>query len=272
MSGYFARLVQRASGAEQRNHATPAVRAAQASSDTHDPFEATAPVGPPPQSSVPFGSREAPKEIPASHTRSELHRVPVQRASPQAQSSIEPRRESGPVAPQPTLAPKTYPPDHDRVPQAKDFASKERKVPQLVERAVVEREITHEILQPAPNATVPDVQPISPVEPGKPRFEPALTQPEKPAAAPFPPLGIPVLAAPELRAPLEPLKPQKQAIPAPAVALPEEPRLVIGRMQIDVIPAAPAAPPPRVSASPGRRAAPTEGAALSRLQFGLAQM
>jgi hypothetical protein len=118
----------------------------------------------------------------------------------------------------------------------------------LVERAVVEREITHEILQPAPNATVPDVQPISPVEPGKPRFEP------------------------ELRAPLEPLKPQKQAIPAPAVALPEEPRLVIGRMQIDVIPAAPAAPPPRVSASPRRRSAPTDGAAPSRLQFGLAQM
>ncbi len=258
MSGYFTRLVQRASGAEQRNHATPAVHGAQVSSDTHDPFEANAPVGPPPVSSVHVGSREAPQEIPA-------------RAALQARPSIEPRRESESIAPQPALAPKSVALHQDRVPQAKDLTSKEQKVSQLVERKVVEREVTRELLQRAPNAAVPEVQPISPVELSKPSLDRALPQPEKPAPAPFPPAQIPVLAASELRPPLEPLKPQKQAIPAPAVVPREEPRLVIGRMQVEVIPVAPAAPP-RVSAQPRRRSAPTEGTAPSRLQFGLAQM
>jgi len=271
MSGYFTRLVQRASGAEQRNHATPAVHGAQVSSDTHDPFEANAPVGPPPVSSVHVGSREAPQEIPAPRSRPESREVSLPRAALQARPSIEPRRESESIAPQPALAPKSVALHQDRVPQAKDLTSKEQKVSQLVERKVVEREVTREVLQRAPNAAVPEVQPISPVELSKPSLDRALPQPEKPAPAPFPPAQIPVLAASELRPPLEPLKPQKQAIPAPAVVPREEPRLVIGRMQVEVIPVAPAAPP-RVSAQPRRRSAPTEGTAPSRLQFGLAQM
>ncbi len=249
MSGYFTRLVQRASGAEQRNHATPAVHGAQVSSDTHDPFEANAPVGPPPVSSVHVGSREAPQEIPAPRSRPESREVSLPRAALQARPSIEPRRESESIAPQPALAPKSVARHQDRV----------------------EREVTRELLQRAPNAAVPEVQPISPVELSKPSLDRALPQPEKPAPAPFPPAQIPVLAASELRPPLEPLKPQKQAIPAPAVVPREEPRLVIGRMQVEVIPVAPAAPP-RVSAQPRRRSAPTEGTAPSRLQFGLAQM
>jgi hypothetical protein len=274
MNRYFARLVQRAAGVEHKTHAAPPPppSPAPAGSDARDPFEAVAPLEPAPAS--------APAAVPhAEHPESTTRNTPQepQSLSTPALAPPSPQRVKLPVSAETAVNPPIHP---QLVPRA-ELAAPSRgtqppekpKPAEVVEHTRVERETVREIvrgasdkplnpvLMPAPPSRVTRT-PDKPPAPVKPTL---VQQPAAPAPERFTPQARPALQR-------ETPKMTPDPRPAPAPAPRQEPRLVIGRMQVEVVPASPPAQaPPRVIHR--RPAAPRASSTNpSQLHFGLGQM
>jgi hypothetical protein len=269
MSRYFARLVQRTLGAERTSLAAPSTSPARTSAEAGDPFEATAPMetAPPAQ---PTG-RVLPERIEPARPAVQL---PAEAAAPQVRTpsveaalyGSEPEAQEAPriIAPAPVAPPVTPAP----------LQARETQPREIVEHTRVEHELRKEI--------VPAVHPAMPLPP---RSTAATPERESSAAENPPPVPVPLIRnlqevvramepRNELRAlqPLDPMRSGPITEPQTAAAQREEPRLVIGRMQIEVVPAAPPATPvaPRATRRSRTGAVPTT--AISQVQFGLGQM
>lgn len=271
MSRYFARLMQRAAGVQQKTQAAPPPSSAPAGSAVHDPFETVAPLEPGPASPL----QETP---PAEHPESTAPRAPAELRdlSTPAMAPTLPQpvrlaaRAEGPVNPQP-IQPQLAPRAEAPAPAREAQSLEQRQPAEVVERTSIERETVREIVHHVSDKPLKPV--LLPAPPN--RVTPASEKTPAPPAMPVlvqQPTG-PVLerVAPEPRPALEPSNMARDPRPAPGPAPRQEPRLVIGRMEVEVIPSAPVpVAQPRVMHR--RPAAPRASSAPSQLHFGLGQM
>jgi hypothetical protein len=271
MSGYFARLVQRASGMEQQTHAAPSPHAAPAASVAHDPFESVAPLEPSPAPSLPLISHSERQEPIAPLVSPVSQDLPVPALAPPGTPLIAPRVASEHAAPPQPIVPNIPSLAEDRIVSPKSDARQGTGTPPLLEHTLVEHEITREILQPVAHVPLPVAPPTPLAEVPKHDLEKPPARPEKLAPPPRPSALLPPHEAPEMLRPIEPMKTERNVPPAPAAIPREEPRLVIGRIQVEVVPTAPGVPPKPRSGS-RMRVPSRETAAPSRLHFGLGQM
>jgi len=272
MSNYLTRLVRRASGAEQKGYATPTVPAAETAADTRDPFEATAPIGQYPASSTPLVSHQTIPGLPARAPEPVWHGVPPPSAPSETRPSVEARPPDAASHPPEPPGFRSVAISPERVRPSADSRRETKEVTRFEERKIVEREIKHETSQSAPNVVVPGALPARAAEPPTPAVDRKVPELDQPAPALVPPSEASAPMARESNVVLEPVKPRHEAIPPPLAVAREELRLVIGRMQVEVVPLPPAVPAPRASVTPQRRSAFAETASPARLEFGLAQM
>lgn len=270
MSGYFARLVQRAAGVQQKTQAAPPPSSAPAGSVVHDPFETVAPLEPGPAS-----PRQ--ETAPAEHPESTAPRAPAEPRdlSTPAMAPTLPQpvrlaaRAEGPVHPQP-IQPQLAPRAEAPAPAAEAQPHEQPQPGEIVEHTRTEHETVREIIHHAPDKPLKPVLLPAPPGPVTPAQE-KPAQPVKPGLVEQPTGPVLERVAPEPRPALEPAKMARDPRPAPAPEPRQEPRLVIGRMQVEVVPSAPPVPaPPRVIHR--RPAAPRASSTPSQLHFGLGQM
>ncbi len=265
MSRYLARLVGRA----QPPALAPAPPSAAGPRVAEDPFEATAPLAlaaPPPPAlpaPVPLPSGQAPSVPPRAPSLPEL-------AAPRAHETVETLH----GRPMPTVEPRpSRPAATPRAAERPPIAPAPSAPPPvaLATEARVKRE-PHAEAGPV-RLGPPLPPPVTPIvvertsQPLLPREDAALAE----AAAELTP-AWPV--AETTRREPRPLAPPPSVTPAPVGQEPDGPRLVIGRMRVDVV----AAPSPAPAAAPAvrivERPAPAERAPTLRssLRFGLGQM
>jgi hypothetical protein len=278
MSRYFARLVQRAAGVESKAHAAPPPSSSSSSSsrpagsDTHDPFEAVAPLEPAsasPRAASPQAERP---ESTARNTPQAPQDLSTPALAPPAPQPVKlPVRAETAVNPpvQPQLVPRVEPAAPSRETQPAEKA----EPAEVVEHTRVERETVREIVREASDKPLKPV--LVPAPPSRitptPERPPA---PVKPALVQQPVAALSERVTPEARTALQKETPRMtpDPRPAPAPAPRQEPRLVIGRMQVEVVASAPPVQaPPRVIHR--RPAAPrASSTSPSQLHFGLGQM
>jgi len=262
MSRYFARLVQRAAGAEQKTHAAPPPSSSSmpAGSDAHDPFEAAAPLEPAPASPRQSAQRQDLSTPAIAPPLTQPASLPV-RAEPPIDSPLT----------QPQLAPRAEGPAPPRETQPFEQA----EPAEIVEHTRIERETVREILhqdsdKPLKSVLAPPapsrMTPVAERPPAQPVMTARIQQPAAPALEPVAPESRP---APEKAAAR--MTPMPDARPAPEPGPHPEPRLVIGRMQVEVLAAAPV-PQAQPRVIQRRAAAPHAPSAPSQLHFGLGQM
>jgi hypothetical protein len=235
MSGYLARLVQRASGRGLTASASPVAHAPQPVGDSRDPFEVTAPLAPatpPPVSAVPRDFTESP-------VRAKSPDVPPDRV-PYIESRPASDFEPPPLSPEP----RTIPP-----PQVSASPESFRDSP----------------ITPAPRVEARRTERLAP------NVETSLAKPERLTPAHPPILNSPAPLTPRAPVRIEPVRKERPAPPPPIAQPTDEPRLVIGQMKVEIIPAAPT-PPPRASSRSRPHIQPARSAASPRAQFGLGQM
>lgn len=260
MSRYFARLVERASGATAKAQVARPARSIPAASDTSDPFETALPDTPaarpaaaiPPRAEGPLAAARKSGE-PVSPVRPQ-ETLKTPKSSSHSDQPARPEPAKLKPLPSPPAAPVTPP----------DRASPEMiEQPPMLEHTRMEPEGVRQSMAPAP---VPSAAPEAP----------ARLVPEKPAAqavTPFvspEPVEVPrPRADPEPRVRLEPAKTAPVAPTAPAPA--PEPRLVIGRLNVEVVPVAPVRAQPTPVAAPSRPSS-RRTSSPAHLPFGLGQM
>jgi hypothetical protein len=258
MSGFFARLAARAAGMAPQAAVAPPVAAPMSGQPTDagsDPFEATAVDG-----VIPAPSHPAPP--PALHTVAPVHSDVV------------------PPAPDPWAGPAVQQPDSD--PERDEVAEREHVTappkriaePRIVAALPTPMPPRERVTPPPATLVVPAVQP-PPIVAGEPA-SPAMRSPEsrqEPIRVESGFAAPPALAmSRDTVATAVPLEPP-EAIRLPAMPPPAPPRLVIGRMRVDVIPTAPAATPSPVAPAGERRTARGGVSARgSSLHVGLGQM
>jgi hypothetical protein len=272
VSRYFARLIARAAGPAAPHPHAPAKQTA----GMEDPFEATAPL-------------ETPLSAPVSAPPAPVLPQPATVATPSAPPALEQRGASSTPVARPGIEPPRKAPPPLRaadaaVPSTKEAADVDAaeqpipRPPRTVETTRIEREVVIR----------PDERPTVSAGPAP------ATREEQPASAPQPiriekettrEREVRVIreaaTREELTAPRPALKPsiepRAREDRPPAPITPEShaaPRLVIGRMNVEVVPAAPPVPvrqpPVRVASRPAgpRRDAP----APAHLSVGLGQM
>ena len=270
MSGYFARLVQRASGREQRTSAIPVLHSSRPGSDAHDPFEATAPLefhSAPRAPEQPVSARE---QITASFVPAEIPLKPISQTAPtppEMERPVIPRQAGEPVPIPPTIAR----PAEDRMPAVVNNLQQDTEIRNPGKPPVIEHQIVTERLRPLQPPSMPPAVPhVAIPRPPVLAVAYSASPPEKPSPTPQPALQLNQPAVLKERQPLDPVQAPHIVAPAPLPEKLEEPRMVIGRMHVEVVPTAPVPPPRRIS---GRRlSAPREIGPSSRLHFGLGQM
>ena len=235
MSSYLARLVQRASGRGLTASASPAGHALQPAGDSRDPFEVAAPLAPATRPSVNAVARD----FTESPVRAKSPDVPQDRA-PYIESRPVSHFEPPPLSPEP----RSIPP-----PQASPSPAPFRVSP----------------ITPAPRVEVRRTEGLAP------NVEKSLAKPERLTPAPPPNLNSPAPLTPRAPIRIEPVRKEPPAPPPPIVQPADEPRLVIGQMKVEIIPAAPTRPP-RASSRPRPRTQSAGSAAAPRSEFGLGQM
>jgi hypothetical protein len=171
---------------------------------------------------------------------------------------------------QPQLVPRAEP----AAPSRETQPPEKPELAEVIEHTRVEHETVREIVREASDKPLKPV--LVPAPPSRvtptPERPPA---PVKPVLVQQPEATVPERATTEARPTLkkEPLKMTPDPRPAPTPAPRQEPRLVIGRMQVEVVPSAPPVQaPPRVI---HRRPAATRASSSStpsQLHFGLGQM
>jgi len=232
MSGYLARLVERASGKSLTGTASPAVHAPQPVGDSRDPFESTA--------------LPSPAMLPPVGAAREFTESPVQASSPE-------------VAQDRAQHPEPRPPSR----WASVPASTSLPLPQApASLAPFERKAIRQVPQTA-MPVPPEPLTARPAELAGPIVEKTPAKLEK-LAPPPPLLSPPVLGS------SEPLRTVRPTPPPPVAQAADEPRLVIGQMRVEIIPAA--VTPPRASSRPRSRSRSAGSASSSRSEFGLGQM
>jgi hypothetical protein len=214
--GYFQRLMGRAVG-EPARRVTPAAPAVQLGSDAADPFEAVAPM-----------PEAAPRATPPAPIVGERHVV------------TETVRELAPVIAAPVIVPAAVPAPRISPPDVTEASSVSPIVAVAASPTVATPSspaVTHELpplRPPAERETVverwlaPAPSPLVPREPPSPLLAPATAPAAKPA-----PVTPPTSAAP---LPITPHVPP----PAPPPPIDRRPSLAIGRLVVEVMPAAPA--------------------------------
>lgn len=261
MNGYLTRLVQRASGRGLTASASPAAHTQQPVGDARDPFESTAPLPP----ATPAPSNAVPRNLTESPVRSkwpDMRQVPPQHMEPRPRFHFEP--------PSLSLEPRSIPAPQATASPGAVHDSPVTPALRVVEHTIVERETVRQVSQaeklvPPEPVEAPRAEPLAPIEaksPGK---------PERLTPVPPPILNSPAPLKPQAPVRIEPVRKERPASPPPITRPREEPRLVIGQMKVEIIPAAPP-PPPRASSRQRPRSQSAGSAVSSRFQFGLGQM
>jgi hypothetical protein len=268
MTRYFARLVQRTLGIERTALAAPATFEARTRTEAGDPFEATAALEltPPVQRPGQLPAERIEPARPASHLPVEIGSPPVR---PPSVDAGAPLTELPAQAEPPRITPASEAP---RAAQAA-LEVKETQRREVVEHTRIDHELRRETARVTPDieALPPRVSSIPEREPKEVKTPQALAVPSKVEPQVFVPVMPPEGRTESVR-PLEPLRSEPSPSPPVSPAQREEPRLVIGRMEIDVVTAAPPAalPVPRAPRPRGSSSAPTSS--VSQVQFGLGQM
>jgi hypothetical protein len=268
MSGYFARLVTRAAG----NVGAIAPTTSRPPAESGDPFEATAPL----ETAPARASELEPVPVPLSQTGTAAamalptpaKQAPsvlreVRSTASEPARLVEPRMDALVAPPSPPAPPpedietSANPWPHVPEPPRRDPSP---DAPMVAEPAKV---------APALPPTAPRVEePARNENAEKPEREPALIEPRQQPVMPVPAPQPLARAVPQT---LEPQRTERTTAPPQPE---QEPRLVIGRMRVDVLPApAPPTRPPQPVQVVERTAAPQHAPSLpSQLRFGLGQM
>ncbi len=272
MSGYFARLVQRASGVHQQAAAEPVPATTPGRSEAADPFETAAPSQPTASPSPPLRYSPQAERLPAVSASPEPKDVAALEPVPLAPRPMEPRPAAEPASPSPQpLAPRPAPRIEESPPGIEGRVTEPDETPRTAERQIIEREIRHEVVKLDARAPVP-LNPVVPrAEIPKIKPEKAPVQVQEPVTSAERTTPSAVTTTVEVHRPLEPARGGPVAPAAPLNAPPETPRLVIGRMQVDVVPTPPPTLPRPRQNFRARRAA-REASPTTRAHFGLGQM
>jgi hypothetical protein len=269
MSRYLSRLVTRAAGAVVPASIAPGPRRDMSASTSDDPFEATAPLALTPPAPPPTPGPIAPAPSAAPSTASEIA-APISSPPPPVQSIIPvPGGEMPPVIPL-TVTPPQHPLPLQRAIEPENVAAATvlarplAIVPKRIMEHIEKRDDAPVTLAPPPPPVVSHLT-ESPARVELPQAQHAVARVEPEPITPLPPVMVR-----DLQPMLAPLRPEPVVIPPPA---PEPPRLVIGRLRVDVMPIPAPATPQDVRVIESRQSAAGRSMAPSSpLRFGLGQM
>jgi hypothetical protein len=263
MSRYFSRLAARATAGVAPASSIPGLQR-QASADTlHDPFEAMAPLDPT------LSTPAFPQRLPEASLAPSLMTPPdVASQAPPLVRRVAPVQttETSPAVPQTIALPVPRPALSQPAAERGDVLAVTSPMQTL------RPPMAHEPVQVSPLVLPPTVPHVmartahneEPPPRGPERRVKSYAAPERMAPPP------PVLGR-ETTQRLEPPQPEPGVAMAPT---PESPRLVIGRLRVEVVPAPPAPAAPRIVrvVEPRRSATSHTATPSTQLRFGLGQM